>query len=35
MRGLIQNAGFPRETGWPRQLYTGPVERDYVDLAKR
>jgi hypothetical protein len=31
----FQVAGFSRETGWPRQLYTGPTERDYIPLDKR
>jgi len=34
-RGLSSVAGFSRETGWPRQLYTGPTERDYIPLDKR
>jgi hypothetical protein len=34
-RGLWFVAGFPRETGWPRQLYTGPTERDDIPLDKR
>jgi hypothetical protein len=34
-RGCYPVAGFSRETGWPRQLYTGPTERDYVPAANR
>jgi hypothetical protein len=28
-------AGFSRETGWLRQLYTGPTQRDYIPVEKR
>jgi hypothetical protein len=34
-RGLLLVTGFSRETGWPRQLYTGPTQRDYVPLSQR
>jgi hypothetical protein len=32
---IFRLSGFSRETGWPRQLYTGPTQRDYVPLGKR
>jgi len=28
-------ADFSREIGWPRQLYTGPTQRNYVPVDKR
>jgi citrate synthase len=35
-RGRItQLTGFSRETGRPRQLYTGLTERDYISLDQR
>jgi hypothetical protein len=34
-RGLCLVTGFSRETGWPRQLYTGLTQRDYVPLTQR